>query len=221
WPDEDHYASAEDLALFARRLITDFPEHYHYFSEKEFLISGILQRNRNALLWRNLGVDGLKTGRTDAGGYGIVVSAQQKGHRLIAVVNGCVSNKERVRDIEALLRWGFNGFSFYKIVRSREPLSSAEVWLGEKATVDLETDQDICFIVPRLQAQNVEIEVVYQGPLKAPIEKGARVASLWISVPGKEPVEYPLFACTSIKQVGPLKRIPTAITSLLFGVQSP
>lgn len=219
WPDDGHYSSAEDLALIASRLLSDFPEYYHYFSEKEFVISGILQRNRNTSLWHNIGADGLKTGRTDAGGYGVVLSAQRKGRRLIAVVNGCPNDKDRTRDAETLIHWGFNGFAFYKVAQSK-PVSSAEVWLGEVPTVDLVTHQDIPVVVPRARAREVKMEVVYRGPLEAPLAAGVQVASLWVSVPGREPKEYPLFTSTEVRSVGPFKRIQAAITYLLFGAQA-
>ncbi|MDR0407278.1 MAG: D-alanyl-D-alanine carboxypeptidase [Holosporales bacterium] len=220
WPEEGHYSSATDLALFARHLLLDFPQYYSYFSEKEFFINGILQRNRNTLLWRNIGVDGLKTGRTDAGGYGIVVSAVQKGQRLIAVINGCNNDKERAKDAETLLRWGFSEFVFYKIADKGEPVTSAEVWLGDAPTVGLVAHQSIGLVVPRRDTQGIKVEVVYKGPLETPIKAGDRVAVLYISVPGRAPVEYPLFANSRVDPIGALKRVQAAISYLLFGAKT-
>ncbi|MDR1910351.1 MAG: D-alanyl-D-alanine carboxypeptidase [Holosporales bacterium] len=220
WPDKGHYSSAADLALIAQHLIADFPQYYHYFCEKEFVANGILQHNRNTLLWRDIGVDGLKTGRTDAGGYGIVVSAIQKGQRLIGVVNGCKSDKERVQNVEELLHWGFSAFAFYQLADKNEPISSAEVWLGEVPNVDLVTDQNVSFVVPRHQMRDIKVEVIYNGPLETPIKQGDRIAVLRVSIPEREPVEYPLFAGTSVKSVNPFKRIQAAITYLLFGTHS-
>ncbi|MDR2417241.1 MAG: D-alanyl-D-alanine carboxypeptidase [Holosporales bacterium] len=220
WPDDGHYSSAADLALIAWHLIVDFPQYYHYFSEKEFVAGGILQHNRNTLLWHDIGVDGLKTGRTDAGGYGIVVSAVQKGQRLIGVVNGCKSDRERAQNAGALLRWGFNGFAFYQLADKGEPVASAEVWLGDAPTVDLVANRNISLIVPRHHMRDIKVEVIYNGPLEAPIKQGDRVALLRVSVPERVPAEYPLFANTSVGPINAFKRIQAAVTYLLFGAQS-
>jgi len=132
WPDPQHYSTAHDLAILAHHLINEFPEYYHYFSEIDYTYHGIKQGNRNPLLYKNVGVDGLKTGHAEGPGYGLVASGQREGRRIIMVVQGTDSKQSRSDETLRLWEWAFRNFDNYKIVKANAPLVDAPVWLGAR-----------------------------------------------------------------------------------------
>jgi D-alanyl-D-alanine carboxypeptidase (penicillin-binding protein 5/6) len=147
-PDPDEYVTARDLALLARRLITDFPEYYHYDAEKEFTFNGIKQGNRNPLLYKDLGADGMKTGHTDEAGYSLTGSAIRDGRRIIMVLGGLPSGKARAQESERLLEWAFREFNDYRLFKAGETVDQADVWLGEQAKVPVATQKDVVVTLP-------------------------------------------------------------------------
>jgi serine-type D-Ala-D-Ala carboxypeptidase (penicillin-binding protein 5/6) len=193
-PDDNHVMSARDLAMLSERLILDFPEYYHLFAVREYTYNNIKQQNRNRLLSSNIGVDGLKTGHTEAGGYGITLSAVQNGRRLILVINGMKDDKERVQEGDSLLRWGFREFENHTLVHKGQTVSDADVWFGNAAIVPLVTDQDLVITLPAGSKKDVKFMLNYEGPLQAPVAKGTHVANLAIAIPGSEPHIVPLLA---------------------------
>lgn len=215
WPDEQHYMTAQDLAKLARALIRDFPEYYHYWAEREFTYNDIRQPNRNALLGE-LGIDGLKTGHTEAAGYGITVSGEQDGRRLVAVVNGLTSEKERLEEARRLMTYGFNHFENVEVVKAGQTVGEAQSWLGEKP-VPLVAGESVTLSMPKLNRDKVLVRAVYQEPIPAPVEKGAEVGALEINVPGNEAQRYPLFAGESVAKLGPAERIVPVLKYRLFG----
>ena len=165
WPDEGHLTTAKDLAIIAERTLRDFPEEYaKYYGLKKFTYNNIKQGNRNTLLYnKDVGADGMKTGHTEAGGYGIVASAVQGDRRLILVVNGLPTAKDRDQEATALLNWGFNFFKNYKIYGKGDVVEVADVWSGTEETVPLVASQDIIFTIPRSQRKDLQVKVVYDG----------------------------------------------------------
>src|SRR5579883_1181783 len=154
WPNPEHYSSARDLATIARHLIKDFPEYYHYFSEIDFTYGvndkgiPIKQGNRNPLLYKNLNVDGIKTGHTDDGGYGETVSALRNGQRVIIVLNGMASMKARSEESEKLLEWSFREWGIYKLFNAGDVVDTADVWLGTQPSVKLVTKDPVEVTIP-------------------------------------------------------------------------
>ena len=154
WPDEGHLTTAKGLALIAEKTIRDFPQEYEkYYSVKEFSYNNIKQGNRNTLLNKGMGADGMKTGHTDAGGYGIVASAKQGDRRIILVINGLPTSKARDQEATALLNWGFNAFKNYKIFGKGDVVEVGDVWNGEEQSVPLIASQDITLTLPRTKGK--------------------------------------------------------------------
>ena len=143
WPDPEHLTTAYDLAVLAKRTILDFPEYFHYYAEKEFTYNKIRQSNRNPLMYGYAGADGMKTGHTEEAGYGLTGTATKDGRRLIVVVNGLSSSKERASEGAKLLDWGFREFGNYALFKSGDTVDTAPVWLGASPTVGLKIAQDI------------------------------------------------------------------------------
>ena len=193
WPDENHKMTAYELALLARHIIYDLPQFYHYFSETEFTWNDITQKNRNPLLGLNLGVDGLKTGHVEESGYGLVVSAKRDGRRFILVLNGMDSRQERSNEARKLLDWGFRAYRQFVLFEPGEEVGTASVWGGEKGTVTLYTKQRATVSMQRMVRSDIKARIVYQGPLKAPVEEGAEVAKLRVEAPNHMPVDLPAF----------------------------
>lgn len=204
WPDPEHYSTARDLAVLAKHLIHDFPQHYHYFAEKKFKYGDIEQMNRNPLLFRNMGVDGIKTGHTEVGGYGLMSSAERNGRRLILVVNGLDSEQARADESARLLDWAFRSFKNEVILKKGETVDKAPVWLGVQDEVNLVVEEDISLTVPvaARDRQAIQFTAVYEGPLPAPIEKGEKVGVLKVEIPGLGDYEYPLVTGAPVAGLG-------------------
>ncbi len=207
WPDPEHRMTARDLFQLAYRTVVDFPQYYHYFAETTFTWSDITQSNRNPLLYKDMGSDGLKTGHTEEAGYGLTASAVRDGRRLVLVVNGLPSERARSEESERLIEWGFREFSNYPLFSEGEVVDQAEIWLGEEETVGLTLQEPLSATLSHREYEEMTVSVHYDGPLPAPIEQGQEVATLRISAPGMEPLEYPLFAASSVEKVGPVGRM--------------
>ncbi len=217
WPDEGHLMTARDLAKLAIRTIKDFPEYYRYYSMRSFTYNGIKQNNRNPLLYKDMGVDGLKTGHTVESGYGLVSTAVRGDRRLVLVVNGLPSKKARSRESERLLEWGFREFDNYALFKAGEEVAKATVWLGEKARVPLVIKNDLTLVLPRKSRREMKVAVRYQGPIAAPVKKGTEVAKLVITVPGGEPRVFPLVAGEDSQRLGLIGRLGAAVKYILWG----
>lgn len=217
WPAEGHLVTVHDLATLARDTIRKFPELYKLYSIKEFTYNGIRQPNRNPLLGTSAGVDGLKTGHTETAGYGLTASAERDGRRLILVVNGLGSVRERRTESQKLLDWGFREFDNYDLFAKDATVGSANVWLGAETQVDLVSDQDILLTLPRSARNDMKVSIVYEGPIPAPIEKGQQIASLKVEVADQETREFPLYAAHDVGRLGFIGRIGAAIKYLLWG----
>jgi D-alanyl-D-alanine carboxypeptidase (penicillin-binding protein 5/6) len=216
-PHPEHKVTARELALIARHIIYNLSEYYHYYSQKEFTWNKIKQSNRNPLLYQNIGADGLKTGFIREAGYGLVASAKRGGQRLILVVNGLRSRKERSREARKLIDWGFRAFKPYKVYNANEQVGHASVWGGAKPYVKLVTIQPISVLLTRRQRKGIKAEIVYQGPIKAPVKKGRKIARLRLTTKNGTRHELPLFAGENIARGGVAARAFSAMIFMLFG----
>ena len=217
WPDPGQRMTAKDLAILADRIITDFPEFYDVYSEKSFTWSGITQGNRNPLLYKNLGSDGLKTGHTEEAGYGLTASAKQGERRIIMVLNGMGSTKERAEESARLVSWAFREFDNFELFKAGETVDTADVWLGKEKTIDLVPEEDLLLTLPRNAKNKMTATVNYVGPIQTPIEKGERLGTLTIAAPEIDTVEIPLVAANSVEREGGFSRIVSALNYLIFG----
>ncbi len=205
-PDPEHLMTARDLAQLAKAIITDFPEYYPYFAEKEYTYNEITQPNRNSLLGE-MGVDGMKTGYTEAGGYGLVSSAQQKGRRLITVVNGLGNDKERIEESRKLLNYGFSNFEVLKLFAADKELGKAKIWYGTESYIPLKTNQEVKILKKGKSADNVSISIKYNEPLLAPIKKGDKIAQLVVSLSENNKQYIDILAQEDIEKASWFRRI--------------
>jgi len=217
WPDPEHRSTARDLATLAIETIRRFPEYYPIYSETTFTYNKIKQGNRNPLLYKNMGADGLKTGHTEAAGYGLTASAIRNGRRLVLVVNGLDSVKARSRESEALLDWGFREFDNYQLFTAGQTVAEADVWLGNAKTVALTTDRDVLLTIRRTSRPKMKVSVVYEGPIPAPIKAGSQLATLKVTAPEMEDVNIPLYAATDVEQLGVFGKVGAAVEYLVWG----
>ncbi len=209
WPDKNHYSTAKDLAVLAYRMIKDFPEYYHYYSMKEFTYNKINQPNRNLLLYKNIGVDGLKTGHTEIGGYGMISSAKRDGRRLILVVNGLSSEKERAAESSRLLEWGFRNFKNMTLFKKGEHIEEIDTWLGMKSTVSIVPAKDINMLIPIDKKKDIKVTIEYETPIAAPIKKGDVLGKLKILIPEVGIKEFDLVAGEDVLSLGFVKKTLT------------
>jgi D-alanyl-D-alanine carboxypeptidase (penicillin-binding protein 5/6) len=206
-PDENHLMTAHDLAILSDRLIKDFPEYYHYFAIREHTYNKIKQQNRNRLLGASLGVDGLKTGHTEDGGYGIALSAQQGDRRLILVINGMSSDDGRVQEGDRLLRYGFREFENKTIVRNGQKVADVPVWFGKKETLALVADKDVVATLPVTAEKDTTFVLKYNSPVPAPIAQGAHVADLVVKSKGGGEQVIPLKAGEEVPKLSAFGRM--------------
>jgi serine-type D-Ala-D-Ala carboxypeptidase (penicillin-binding protein 5/6) len=216
-PDPQEYVTARDLATLAHHLIADYPEYYHYESEKDFTYNGIKQGNRNPLLYKDIGVDGIKTGHTEEAGYGVTISALRDGRRIIEVLAGMSSMKERSNESEKMLEWAFREFNDYRLVKAGEAVDDAPVWLGEAPKVQATTKADIYVTLPRKARRDLKVTAVYDAAVKAPVAQGQTVGRLVVSAPDMDAQEFPLVAAQPVAKLNPLGRVAAAAGYFLWG----
>lgn len=217
-PDENQYSTARDLAIMAEKTISDFPKEYEkYYAVKEYKYNNINQQNRNPLLSKNMGADGVKTGHSDEGGYGIVASAKQGDRRLILVINGLPSMKDRDAEATSLMNWGFTFYKNYKVVAKGDVLDVADVWGGVDKTVNLVAGKDFVVTLPRNLRKDLKVKVVYDSPVSAPLKAGDQVGTIEITVPEKGVHTVPLLVQTDLKRAWFHQRFKNAIHYLLYG----
>lgn len=217
WPHPEHRMTARELAILAKSTLTEFPDFYHYYSESEFTYNGIRQHNRNPLLGKGLGADGLKTGHTKEAGYGLTATAKRGERRLILVVNGLPNRRSRRTESAKLFDWGFREFDNYALFKAGETVVDANVWLGEKATVPLVTKDPMKLTLSRKARADMKVKVNYVDPIPAPIKAGDELATVTIEAPGHDPVEMPLVAAEDVVQLGVFGRLNSAFRYIIFG----
>lgn len=218
WPAEGQYTTVRDLAVLARRTIADYPEYYKYYAISDFTWNNIRQENRNRLLANTPGTDGLKTGHTEEGGYGLAASTQRDGRRVILVVNGLADMRQRTTESARLIEWAFREYTNKVAFRAGDKVVDAEVWLGDQRTVPLVTHRAIAATVPVGQDANVRVTAQFDAPVRAPIRKGDQIGKVLVSAaPGARAVEYPLYAGADVPRLGAFGRAVGVIRHYLFG----
>jgi len=217
WPADGHYMSARDIATLSRKLIEQFPEYYPIFAETTFTYNKIKQGNRNPLLYKQFGADGLKTGHTEASGFGLAASVVRNGRRLILVVNGLGSMRERSSETARLLDWGFRETESYALFKKGDRVDQADVWLGVAPAVPLVVDQGLTVTLPRRARRDMKVKLSYTNPINAPVVKGAPVGRVVVSVPGRADMELPVVAGDTVERLGLFGRLNAAIQYLLWG----
>ncbi|MDP9095262.1 MAG: D-alanyl-D-alanine carboxypeptidase, partial [Pseudomonadota bacterium] len=216
WPDPDQHMSCRDIASIARRVISEYPEYYHYDGERSFKYGGIEQENRNPLVQKGL-ADGLKTGHTDAGGFGVVGSALRGNRRVIVVVNGLTSMHARREESERLLEWSFREFENVTLFTAADTVEDAKVWLGTRPTVPLIGGRDLVITMPRQWRQTAKIEVQYQTPVPAPISRGDVLGKLVVSGQGVPAMDVPLLAGVDVPRLGLPGRAVSVVSRYVLG----
>jgi D-alanyl-D-alanine carboxypeptidase (penicillin-binding protein 5/6) len=225
WPDRDHWMTARDLMILARRLITDFPEYYRFYAEKEFTYGKdekgvpIKQGNRNPLLYKNTGADGIKTGHTDEAGYGLTASAVREGRRVVTVMNGWQSMRIRAEESERMIDWAFREYGTYTVFKAGQPVDKAEIWLGKLPSVGLVAGEEAAITIPRRLRPQLEAKVAFDSPVPAPIAKGQRMGTVTLTVPDRAPVEIPLLADVEVERLGFTGRIAATLSHYVFGAK--
>ena len=214
----DHNTTARELAKLAQHIIKTYPEFYKIFAEREFTWNKIRQQNRNPLLAMNIGADGLKTGFIKEAGYGLTGSAVQSGLRLIVVVNGMKSAKERADEARKLLEWGFRGFEARPLFGEGETVVDAKLYGGTRSRVPLVGAQPIRLLVPRGQNEKITAKVVYSGPIRAPVERGRELGKLKVWRGENVVLEVPLQAGETISEGTLYQRAFDAVGELVFGL---
>ena len=217
WPHPEHVTTARDIAVLTHQIILNFSQFYPIFAEKNYTYNGIRQGNRNPLLYRYSGADGLKTGHTEASGYGLAASAVRSGRRLILVANGMESVNMRAQETERLLDYGFREFDNYRLFRAGDTVDEVEVWLGDEPNVPLVIQQDVVVTLPRKARSGLTVKILAPGPVPAPVTQGAEVAKLVVSAPETEAIELPLFAGAEVGRLSGFGRIGAAISYLVWG----
>ncbi|MDR3285601.1 MAG: D-alanyl-D-alanine carboxypeptidase [Holosporales bacterium] len=221
-PDEKHKTTARDILAITRYTINTFPKEYKSYSVKEFTFNGVKQFNRNTLLNQEIGCDGVKTGKTESGGCGIVASINQNGRRLILVVNGYLSEKDREKDAKALLLWGMKMFRNQSLYKANEVIAQIPVWYGNESYLPITVENDLIITLPRLAGNNVKIELHYDTPISAPVNKGDRIGEIQITSDSfKTPIVIPLVASISIRSAGFFKKVYDSFLYLIWGIRMP
>ena len=216
-PAPGHYMCCQDIATLARLIISNFPRYYHYASEKVFTFSKIKQYNRNPLVQDGL-ADGLKTGFTDAGGYGLCASAIRDGRRVILVLNGMPSESDRAEESQRLLDWSFTEFTDVTLFKAGETVATARVWLGKSITVPLAGATDLVATLPREWRQTAHISARYAAPIPAPITAGQTLGTLSVSgrgVPAGQ--QFTLVAGAAVPRLSLVERSLAVLFHMVFG----
>jgi serine-type D-Ala-D-Ala carboxypeptidase (penicillin-binding protein 5/6) len=216
-PDPDHWMTARDLVTLAIRTIKDFPEYYHYYSEMDYEFNNIKQGNRNPLLYKNVGADGLKTGHTEEAGYSLTASVARDNRRIILVLNGLPTMKARAQESERLIEWAFREFNNYRLFAAGDKVEDGEVWLGAEPKVPLSVSRDFVVTLPRKARKDMKVTIEYDRPIPAPIQKGETIGKVVVTAPDVAPVEAPLVAEANVERMNPWGRIVTLAGYLVWG----
>lgn len=218
WPQTGHVMSMRDLALLANRLITDFPEFYPLFAETEFPFDNRVpsnRLNRNPVLTMGIGADGLKTGHTQEAGYGLVGSAKQGDRRVIFVITGLDTAAERAQESQSIVNWAFRQFAMREVGKAGDQFAQADVWMGAESTVGLVAPEDLNVLMPALSTGALDAEVVFNGPVAAPVSKGDQLAELVFTPEGLPEKRVPLVADRDIAAGGFFSKMTTTVQVLV------
>ena len=221
WPDPEQFTTARDLNILATAMIQDFPvdtypELYSMFAEKDFSYNGIKQGNRNPLVYGTQGADGLKTGHTEESGYGLVGSADRDGQRVIMVLNGLTSMKQRSSESRRLMDLMFREFKLYRFFDAGEPVDQANIWLGKAQKLDLVLEEPLHLVLSRTDRRRMKMSMQWNDPVPAPITAGQDIGTLVLELPDEKLV-YPLTAARDVGELGVFDRVGEALKYLIFG----
>lgn len=217
WPDPEHVTTARDLAILTRATIRNFPDYYHYYAEKEFTFTNIKQPNRNPLIYKNIGADGLKTGHTKVSGYGLAASIKRGERRIILIAHGMKSKRERASESGRLALWSLREFHNYRLFKAGDVVTKAESWLGETGKIPLVLENDLVVVMKRRARRKLKVVAKFTAPVATPIKAGSRIGALVITAPGLKTIERPLLAANDEDQLGPVGRIGAALSYLMWG----
>lgn len=219
WPDPNHYSTAHDLALLGRALIMNHKKYYHYDSEIDYTYNNIKQGNRNPLLYKNIGADGIKTGHTEDGGYGLMGSAVRGDRRVIMVLNGMASMDERAQESTRLMEWALASFTNANIFQKGMKVADAPVVMGVERFVPLIVDQDLKITLPRgaVAGNGIKATATFKGPLEAPVTKGTPVGVVRVTIPNMQPIDLPIIAAKDIPRKGFFPGLVEKLERLVFG----
>ena len=218
-PHPEHKISVEDLAILARHIIKEFPEFYHLFSEKEFTFNGIRQGNRNPLLYSLKGADGLKTGHTSEAGFCLTGTAVRNDRRLIEVMTGLESNKQRSEETESLMTWGFANFDNYKFFTKNQIMAEVPVWYGTSKSVAAVVPEEVIKTIKKSTKSKYGAKMIYDEPLKAPILQGDKIGELFITYNDEIVDKIPLVAKDNVAKMGPFSRFLENLKYFVFGAK--
>ena len=218
----ENVSTVRDIMLMSRYLIKEFPEEYKYFAEKEFTWDRtggdpITQGNRNPLLYKSLGADGIKTGYLAVEKYSLASSVERNGRRLIAVGSGFNTKNDRSRESAKLLTWGLTNFDLVEITKANTPIEDIDVWLGKKDTVKTYIKNDIYKTIPKAKKRLLKVSLNYNGPIQAPIKKDDILGKLKLSYDGELIEEYDLLAYENVKKLNVFSRLMKSINFLIWG----
>jgi len=216
-PDPDHYMTARDLATLAIRTIKDFPEYYHYYGDTQYEFNNIKQGNRNPLLYKGMGADGLKTGHTEEAGYSLTATVKREDRRIILVLGGLPTMKARTQESERLIEWAFREFNHYRLFAAGDKVDDGDVWLGAAAKVPLTVSQDLVITLPRKARKDMKVTAEYDRPIAAPITQGQTLGKVIVTAPDVPTTEAPLVAAVNVDRMDPLGRIATLAGYLVWG----
>ena len=220
--DPDNYSTVKDIMLMSNYLIKEHPEYYEWFKEKEFTWDRtggdpITQGNRNPLLYKNMGADGIKTGYLAVEKYSLASSIKRNGRRLVAVGSGFETKNSRSRESSKLLIYGLTNFDLVEIAKKNKPFSKLDVWLGKQDTVNVYTDQDVYKTIKKGQKKKLKVKIIYDGPVEAPINKDQKLAKLKIIYDQEQIGEYDLLALDEVKKVNIFSRLMKSLNYLIWG----
>ena len=218
----NNYSTVRDIMIMSNYLIKNYPDLYEYFKETEFTWDRtggdpITQGNRNPLLYKNIGADGIKTGHLAISKYSLAASIFKNNRRLISVGSGFESKNSRSRESTKLLIWGLTNFDVIEISKKETDIDELDVWLGKKKTVKVHTQTDVYKTIPKARKKYLKAKIVYQGPIQAPIEKNSKLGSLLITYKDEIIGEYDLFASEEIKKLNIFSRLIQSINYLIWG----
>ena len=216
--DKDNYSTVYDIALLSMHLINEYPQYYHLFAETEFEWSGIKQNNRNSLLYKNMGVDGLKTGHLSKSGYGLAASAVDQNRRVISVVNGFESTQKRTQGSSRLITWAFREFTNLKLFEKEDIVGQVEISGASSKESDVSTGEEIIITVPKSKRDGLTTNIVVDDNISAPLNAGDKVGYLEISVPGEENQTYELYATNEIDRSNIFVRFLNYLINLILSL---
>ncbi|MGR9052001.1 MAG: D-alanyl-D-alanine carboxypeptidase family protein [Gammaproteobacteria bacterium] len=215
-PADDHFTTARDLATLTRALISEYPDYYRWFSEKEFTYNNITQRNRNRLLWRDDSVDGVKTGHTEDAGFCLVASAVRDDMRLISVVMGANSERSRANENQTLLNYGFRFYETHRLYKGREALTETRIWKGEEKMLGLGLSEDLYVTIPRRHYNDLKAVINFDKKITAPVKQGDVFGSVDVTLAGEPVTEKKLVALSTVNTGNLLRKLVDSVLQLVY-----